>query len=104
MPTLLERVSRYLPLILLITAVAVLLQVVLQLGLLGGLRAWLHGNSVAIYWTLAVAGVVAWAFILLAYLRHINSLPSWLTRRKTLMDILDRLTNRQELERRISKE
>ncbi len=107
MTSLLERLSRYLPLILLIMATAALLQVALQLGhlfSLEGLQAWFHRNSVAIYWTLGAAGAFAWAFALLAYLRHRDSLPSWLTRRKALMDILDRLTNRQELERRISKE
>ena len=51
-----------------------------------------------------IAGAVAWAFIILGVLRRTDFLPSWLTKWKLLMDILDRLTNRQELERRMSKE
>lgn len=107
MNTLLERVSRYLPLILLIMAVAAVLQILLQVGHVfsfPGLGAWVARNLTAIYWMLAIAGAFAWTFVVLAYLRHINCLPAWLTKRKMLMDILDRLTNRQELERRLDKE
>lgn len=107
MTALLEKVTRYLPLILLVVAIVGLVQVALQLGYLfsaTNLKAWFHGHSAALYWSLAIAGVIAWTLVILGFLRRVNSLPSWLTKRKLLMDILDRLTNRQELERRISKE
>src|ERR1700712_985542 len=103
----LEKVSRYLPLILLITAVAALLQVVMQVGHLfssPNLAAWITLNSHLIWWTFAGACFVAWTLAILAYLRHASRLPAGLTRWKTLMDILDRLTNRPELERRIDTE
>jgi ATP-dependent Clp protease ATP-binding subunit ClpE len=104
MAALLEKVSRYLPLILLITAVAALLQVAVQVGHVFSslnLGVWLNRNSNLIWWTFAGACFVAWTLAILAYLRHTSRLPAWLTRWKTLMDILDRLTNRRELERRI---
>jgi ATP-dependent Clp protease ATP-binding subunit ClpA len=107
MTALLEKVTRYLPLILLVVAIVGLVQVALQLGYLfsaTNLKAWFHGHSAALYWSLGIAGVVAWTLVILGFLRRVLSLPSWLTKRKLLMDILDRLTNRQELERRISKE
>lgn len=107
MTALLEKVSRYLPLILLIMAVAAVVQILLQIGHVAsvpGLEDWIARNSIIISWVLALAGALAWTFVLLAYLRHINALPAWLTKWKMLMDILDRLTNRQELERRIDKE
>jgi ATP-dependent Clp protease ATP-binding subunit ClpA len=107
MTILLEKVNRYLPLILLFAAVAGLLQVALQLGHLFSLtdiKTWLYGHSTVVYWTLGIACAIAWTFVILGFFRRANSLPSWLTKRKLLMDILDRLTNRQELERRMSKE
>lgn len=103
----LEKASRYLPLILLVVAVASLLQIALQLGhsfSAGALGTLLSAHSAIIYSTLGIAGAVAWAFVVLGFLRRINRVPSWLTKRKLLMDILDRLTNRQELERRMSGE
>src|ERR1700712_4700331 len=107
MAGLLEKVSRYLPLILLITAVAALLQVAMQVGHVFSspkLGVWLNRNSNLIWWTFAGACFVAWTLAILAYLRNANRLPAWLTRWNTLMDILDRLTNRRELERRIDTE
>jgi ATP-dependent Clp protease ATP-binding subunit ClpE len=107
MNSLLERVSRYLPLILLVMAIGAFLQIALQIGHVfssPNLLGWLDRNYIAISWTLALATTFAWTLVLLAYLRHIDSLPGWLTRWKMLMDILDRLTNRQELERRIDGE
>jgi ATP-dependent Clp protease ATP-binding subunit ClpE len=107
MTGLLEKLSRYLPLILLVMAITAILQIVLQIGHVfssAGLENWFQQNITAVYWSLAAAGIFAWTFVLLSYLRHINCLPAWLTRWKTLMDILDRLTNRQELERRMNKE
>jgi DNA polymerase III delta prime subunit len=104
MATMLEKVSRYLPLILLITAIAALLQVALQVGHVfssQNIGVWLNRNSNLIWWIVAGACFVAWTLVVLAYLRHTNRLPARLTKWKTLMDILDRLTNRREVERRI---
>jgi ATP-dependent Clp protease ATP-binding subunit ClpA len=104
MSTLLEKATRYLPVIMLITAVAVLLQIVLKEHLFSFVVGWTQQHHRAVFWTLVILAAGAWIFAGLAYLRRINRLPRWLTKRKALMDILDRLSNRQELERRMSKE
>ncbi|HEX5243258.1 MAG TPA: AAA family ATPase [Tepidisphaeraceae bacterium] len=101
MNALLEKVSRYLPLIVLVMAIAALLQVVLQLGHLFSPDGWIHAHSLAVYAAVAVACAMAWTLVLLGFLRRRNRVPSWLSRWSLLMDILDRLTNRQELERRM---
>ena len=107
MSALLEKVSRYLPLILMIMAIAAVLQVLLQIGHLFSfvdVAGWTHRHFSVIVWVLTALAGSAWVFVVLVYLRHINRLPRWLIKRKTLMDILDRLSNRQEIERRMSKE
>jgi hypothetical protein len=104
MSTLLEKATRYLPVIMLITAVAVLLQIVLKEHLFSFVVGWTQQHHRAVFWTLVILAAGAWTFAGLAYLRRINRVPRWLTKRKALMDILDRLSNRQELERRMSKE
>ena len=69
-----------------------------------GLIEW----SVRHRWDLAIilAGLaaLAWCFVFLGMLRRSNRLPASWTERRWLMDILDRLTNRAELERRVSGE
>ena len=107
MATLLEKVSRYLPLIILIMAIAALLEFVSKAGhAFSSLNpgAWFARNSTVVLWTVAVACALAWTLVFLAYLRHVDSLPDWLTRWKTLVNVLDRIANRRELDRRIDKE
>lgn len=104
MSTLLEKSTRYLPLIMLVTAIAVLLQIVLKNHLFSFAVDWIQQHYRAVFWALVILAAGAWTFAGLAYLRRINRLPRWLTKRKALMDILDRLSNREELERRMSKE
>lgn len=102
-----DRLTRFMPLIVTIIGVAALVQLIGQAGhfvQIGGLSAWLSRHAVAIYATLGTATAVTWILAILAYLRHANRLPAWLTRWRRLMDILDRLTNRGELERRMSQE
>jgi hypothetical protein len=70
MAAMLEKVSRYLPLILLITAIAALLQVALQLGHVFSSQnfgVWLNRNSNLIWWIVAGACFVAWTLVVLAY-------------------------------------
>ena len=69
-----------------------------------GLIGWAahHGRSLGL--AFAVLAAMAWLFVLLGLLRRRNRLPKFLTNRRWLMDILDRLTNRAELERRMAQE
>lgn len=48
-------------------------------------------------WYLVTASVIGWIFVLLGWMHEKNRLPL-LLKRPTLMDILDRLTNRQDVE------
>ncbi|MBY0380415.1 MAG: AAA family ATPase [Xanthobacteraceae bacterium] len=102
-----DKLTRYLPLMLLIMAITAVVQIAFQLGHVlfsPELSRWIRNNITIIFWVGGSLCALAWAFALLSYLRHRNRLPRWLTKWKILMDILDRLTNRQELERRIHQE
>jgi ATP-dependent Clp protease ATP-binding subunit ClpA len=48
-------------------------------------------------WYFIAAATIGWIFVLLGWLHEMDSIPRYL-QRPTLMDILDRLTNRQEVE------
>lgn len=107
MTTLLDRLMRFTPLIMMIIGLAALAQLVGQAGhfvLTAGIGAWLSRHATPVYWTLGVVAAAAWILAILGYLRHADRVPAWLARRRTLMDILDRLTNRNELERRMGQE
>jgi ATP-dependent Clp protease ATP-binding subunit ClpA len=99
------RLTRHAPLIILIAAVISIAQVAIQLGAsISTVGSWLARHAQVIVWFLATCAMGLWGVVLLALLRHLGRLPAWLTRRGRLMDILDRLTNRQELERRLGQE
>jgi len=107
MTGLLDRLTRLMPLALLIVAVAALMQIIAQAGhVFSGAdpAAWIAHHYHAVYWTVGVGAALAWTFVILAYLRRVNRLPVWIAKRRTLMDILDRLTNRNELERRLAQD
>ena len=69
-----------------------------------GLVHWIAQHRFLILAIVAGLAASAWVVILLGWLRYHDRLPSFLTRRRWLMDILDRLTNRAELERRLAQE
>jgi len=107
MDSLLDKLTRYLPVLLLILAVGTVAQIALQFGhflFSAELSAWVARHVSAIFWVGGTLCALAWLGVVLAYLRHTNRLPKRLAKWKTLMDILDRLTNRQELERRMHRE
>jgi ATP-dependent Clp protease ATP-binding subunit ClpE len=59
---------------------------------------WLAEHAHAIEWTLGLAAAGSLSLVALGALRAADKLPNFLTRWSWLMDILDRLTNRRELE------
>ena len=102
MTRLLHTLSRYSPLIMAAFGVMILLQLC---GLVWGFAttahpiSWAENHATALAW---VFGVAALACGLLAYavrLHAADRIPKSLRRWRLLMDVLDRLTNRKELER-----
>jgi ATP-dependent Clp protease ATP-binding subunit ClpA len=100
--------NRLLPWIFLLTGILALIQIITTLGRfaakLGAAGDWIvhHGKLLGIIF--GVMAAAAWLLVLLGVLRRRNQLPKILTNRRWLMDILDRLTNRSELERKMSQE
>jgi ATP-dependent Clp protease ATP-binding subunit ClpE len=100
----LQRLSRLTPLFMAAFGLVAMIQL---LSFFGGLFSYLHAGA----WLAAHSQVLGFAFgasalpsallAWLAYLRARNRLPNRLTRWTWLMDILDRLTNRKELEERL---
>jgi ATP-dependent Clp protease ATP-binding subunit ClpE len=99
--------NRIFPYLILATGVLAIVQLASMLGNAAekyGLIGWLARHRWDLALTLAGLAVLAWFFVFLGMLRRSNRLPAFLTKKRWLMDILDRLTNRSELERRISSE
>src|ERR1700759_2192379 len=69
-----------------------------------GLTAWVMHHGPLLAYTFAGLAALAWLFVVLGLLRRSDRLPEFLTKRRWLMDPLDRLTNRAELERRLAQE
>jgi ATP-dependent Clp protease ATP-binding subunit ClpA len=69
-----------------------------------GLVSWVEHHVILLSYIFAGLAGLAWTFVLLGVLRRAGRLPVFLTERRWLMDILDRLTNKAELERRLSQE
>jgi ATP-dependent Clp protease ATP-binding subunit ClpE len=63
--------------------------------------AWLAEHATLIEWVLCLAAGVSLSLVVLGWLRATGRMPQFLTRWMWLMDVLDRLTNRRELERRM---
>jgi ATP-dependent Clp protease ATP-binding subunit ClpA len=62
------------------------------------IASWLAEYAHVIEWTLGLAAAVSLSLVALGALRVANKTPNFLTRWNWLMDILDRLTNRRDLE------
>jgi ATP-dependent Clp protease ATP-binding subunit ClpA len=65
---------------------------------------WIFQHKRLLLWGAGGLASLLWLMVVLSFLRHRNRLPKWLTRWRMLMDILDRLTNRKELEDKLSQE
>jgi ATP-dependent Clp protease ATP-binding subunit ClpA len=104
MSSLFEKMSRWMPLFMGIIALAALVQILNSFGVSvrnAGILEWIRAHV----WTIAsVLGAVAgicWLLVFLSFLRVHKRLPRAISKWSWLMDILDRLTNREELERRL---
>lgn len=99
----LNRISQYMPVIFAIMVFTVLYQFIENhwpqpqfiASLISGIR--------AIAWYLAAAATLGWSLLLLGWLHSHEKLPRFLQLRE-LMDILDRLTNKQALEEGLEKQ
>jgi ATP-dependent Clp protease ATP-binding subunit ClpA len=98
-------INRVLPFLFFVTLIVALARTVrhydADLGhwasdLIGFARAW-RGEILAL-------AVLFWLMVTLGLLAGAGRLPPWLLRRRWLMDVLDRLTNRAALEGRMSKD
>ncbi len=69
-----------------------------------GLVDWARHHGLLLAYIFAGLAALTWLFVLLGALRRSDRLPKFLTKWRWLMDILDRLTNRAELERRLAQE
>jgi ATP-dependent Clp protease ATP-binding subunit ClpA len=69
-----------------------------------GVVAWLQHHGPLVAYSLGGLAALAWLFVFLGVLRRKDRLPRFLTKWRWLMDILDRLTNRAELERRLEQD
>jgi ATP-dependent Clp protease ATP-binding subunit ClpE len=104
MTPILAKLSRYLPFLMAAMAVVALVQLLVYLAQFlaqFGIGTWIAAHASQLAWTLGAAAALCAALVLLGVLRAAGKLPSAVTKRGWLMDILDRLTNRGELERHL---
>jgi ATP-dependent Clp protease ATP-binding subunit ClpA len=102
--SLLSKINRLTPVFIAVMSILALVQLFVYLGQWLSkipVAAWLAEHARAVEWALAAAAVVLLSFVALGWLRAAGRLPQFLTRWTWLMDILDRLTNRRELEQRL---
>jgi ATP-dependent Clp protease ATP-binding subunit ClpA len=69
-----------------------------------GLAGWIEHHGLVLAYILGGLAALGWLLVVLGLLRRKDRLPKFLTKWRWLMDILDRLTNRAELERRLAQE
>src|SRR5258708_34834162 len=104
MSSLLEKRSRWMPLFVGVMALSALIQVMSSLGVSvrsAGILGWIGAHAWTIAAVLGGAAGVCWILVYLSYLRACKRLLHAITKWSRLMDILDRLTNREEIERRL---
>lgn len=96
-------INRILPVLFLAT---LLLALVKSIGHYGGtIRHWLSnlaGFAAAWRGEILALVVLSWGLVWLMLLATAGRLPAWILRRRRMMDVLDRLTNRAALENRMS--
>ncbi|MDU9416269.1 AAA family ATPase [Pseudomonas sp. zfem005] len=99
----LSRISRYMPLLFAIMVFTMLYQFIENHWPQPQAIASLISSIHAIAWYLASAALFGWLFLLLGWLHFHERLPDFLKARP-LMDILDRLTNKQVIEEGLEKQ
>lgn len=99
MPSLASKINRLMPIFFALIGILALVQLLSYLGpWLIAIAPWLALHTRAIELTLSLLAAISLSLVLLGWLRANGRIPRFLTRWTWLMDILDRLTNRQELE------
>ena len=101
------RLSRLLPYVFLASGLLALVQLATaatRFARTSGAVGWTASHFRLIGVALASLALAAWLLVILGALRRLNRLPKVLTRWSWLMDILDRLTNKAELERRVAEQ
>jgi ATP-dependent Clp protease ATP-binding subunit ClpA len=100
----LSKLSHYTPLLMAIMAVVALAQVFVYAAHFlaqSGLGRWVAAHGSQLAWLLGAAALSCGGLLLLGALHAAGRLPPAAKKRRWLMDILDRLTNRGELEQRL---
>ena len=106
MHPLMARLTRWMPAIFAISALAAVVQLMFLVSALLGRTVrspWFTAHATTIEACLGVAAGLGTALVILSLLRAADRLPAFMTKWSRLMDVLDRLTNRKELERRLEK-
>jgi ATP-dependent Clp protease ATP-binding subunit ClpE len=103
-PTAMNRLMPWIWLAMGILAIVTLAQTAAKFFDKIGLVGWIEHHVTLLTYILAALAALAWTFVVLGALRRAGRLPGFLTERRWLMDILDRLTNKAELEKRLSQE
>ena len=107
MTSIMSRLNRLIPVFMAAIGILALVQLFVYAGQLLSkvpVAAWLTRYAQVIEWTLAIAATISASLAVLGWLRVTERLPKFLTRWTWLMDILDRLTNRRELEQRLQSQ
>ena len=103
---LLEKLGRWMPFLFAISAALAFVQLAtLAISTIGRATrdSWFPTHALALSLTLAALSILGFLFVALCVARKAERLPVWVKSWRRLMDILDRLTNRGELERRLEK-
>jgi len=108
MQQVLSVLNRYLPLMLLFMLLAAVFQIWVQYGpSLPTIEAYFAAENAYLrpyVWYLFALAVTFWGLVLLGLLHEAGRLPSSIQTRKRLMDILDRLTNKETLQQKLAEE
>ena len=100
--------NRYMPVLIAVMVLIMLVQFVFQFGPSHGtLQAWRMDVDQflrAFFWYLAAASLLLWVLVALCIAYEAERLPGFVSSRRWLMDILDRLTNKQAIEDALADE
>jgi len=102
--SIMSRLNRLMPIFVAAIGIVAIVQLFVYLGQWLSkvpVAAWLAEYAQVIEWALASAAAISVSLVVLGWLRATGRIPKFLTRWTWLMDVLDRLTNRRELEQRL---
>jgi ATP-dependent Clp protease ATP-binding subunit ClpA len=93
-----SKLNRFMPIFVALAGILALVQIFEGLS---KIPAWLAGHSGTVEAILILLAAVSLSLVVLGAMRAAGAVPAFLIRRVWLMDILDRLTNRRELEQQL---